>query len=750
MRITGAAGHGKLQPYDEPILTPYGYTEMRNIKKGSFVINKYGKQIKVLETFKGENLEIYKLTFSDGSTTRCCIDHLWEVQTKKQIEKNKYSVFSLKEILPNINKTKNIKSNYYYSVDLVEPIEFKTSDLFLHPYLMGLLIGNGYFPINRGYTLTMNSDRIQETFDLIKNIVPFDVIVKLSELKKKNTNTGVITFNVGLRKYLDHYLLLGVKSKEKFIPHSYLYNSIENRIELLKGLMDSDGSIIDFKTKMKLSYSTISNVLANDFLNLARSLGSYAVLREFYRKDKGIEYNISLRTKFNPFKISNRKDVFEKHKFYYKFKKKIISANFIGYMDGQCLLVDDDRHLYVTNDYTVTHNTTMIKTAFNDFKKEFPKSNDIIGITVSHKAKNVLARSIPNVTTFASAYGYKEKILSNGAKTFEPNLYKIKDAICKYDNLCFVIDECSMFSQEMLDIVFNETNIFTKIIFVGDKNQLPPILSIKDNNKDSPVFYWNLPEELSQELTEVVRQEADNPIVFVANEIAKEIQDNCNIQKIMNLLKTENVINDKGIHLLDKFTFPFHYIKHHKNDLLNNKIIGYRNAIIDSHNNTLRNLIYNYPNNKFIEGEVIFFNETYFNESEGVVIQNSSEFIIEKILNNKISDVDSYMIYITDEDGNKKRFPIPSDKGQITYETICDMYYSDKKFNKYWKFKSLFANISSSFAITSYKSQGSTYNNVYIDIDDMLSEHIPISPKRRLQSLYTALTRAKFNVYILK
>ena len=65
--LTGLAGSGKLQPLDELILTPNGWTEMRNIVPESIVFNKNGEQIKVLEVFPGNDLNIYKITFSDDT-----------------------------------------------------------------------------------------------------------------------------------------------------------------------------------------------------------------------------------------------------------------------------------------------------------------------------------------------------------------------------------------------------------------------------------------------------------------------------------------------------------------------------------------------------------------------------------------------------------------------------------------------------------------------------------------------------------
>ena len=68
-------------------------------------------------------------------------------------------------------------------------------------------------------------------------------------------------------------------------------------------------------------------------------------------------------------------------------------------------------------------------------------------------------------------------------------------------------------------------------------------------------------------------------------------------------------------------------------------------------------------------------------------------------------------------------------------------------YSKKFKFLEKFANISYGYCYTSHKSQGSTFKNVFVDVNDIIT--INISPKRKLQALYTAITRASHSVYFL-
>ena len=96
---------------------------------------------------------------------------------------------------------------------------------------------------------------------------------------------------------------------------------------------------------------------------------------------------------------------------------------------------------------------------------------NVFGITQSHKAKMVLMQSLWVCGTFASAFDLKEKIdQATGKRTFERTGKYISDkAVCRYPIKVFVHDECSMYSQQMLDYVLKDTNYSGKIIFMGER-----------------------------------------------------------------------------------------------------------------------------------------------------------------------------------------------------------------------------------------------------------------------------------------
>ena len=87
--IDGLWGTSKAQPLDSKILTSNGWKKMGEIKIGDKVLTPSGEESAVLGVFPQGEKDIYKVTFSDGSYTECCLEHLWETQTESERNKRK-------------------------------------------------------------------------------------------------------------------------------------------------------------------------------------------------------------------------------------------------------------------------------------------------------------------------------------------------------------------------------------------------------------------------------------------------------------------------------------------------------------------------------------------------------------------------------------------------------------------------------------------------------------------------------------
>ena len=364
----------KAQPLDAKILTPTGWTTMGKLKIGDKIIGSKGTPVTVEGIFPQGEGQSYEVEFTDGAKVTCSKEHLWTVTN--QYGYGKPQTFALEHIMKK-RKQKIGKSNvkYNFRVPIVEPIQFKSKKrLPIHPFLLGALIGDG---IISGHTLqiSVGDKDSAETISNIEKVLPKGVIVykcnqeNFSWQFKNYANRSCNSIIRSLKKMN----LFGKKSNEKFIPSDYMFSSIEDRIELLQGLMDTDGC----NYKGYLMYDTTSKCLAGQVVDLVRSLGGTARMRETTNlngRNKLKSYRVHLRVpeSIKPFKLTRKLARLRPLK--RQMSRYIKSIKKYGTEEMQCIKVDAPDQLYVTDGFILTHNTTKStrkSTFFNKFTLDF-------------------------------------------------------------------------------------------------------------------------------------------------------------------------------------------------------------------------------------------------------------------------------------------------------------------------------------------------------------------------------------------
>ena len=353
----GGAGNA-LADY-EKILTPHGLKEIYKLKCGDVVYNTYGSTSKVTGVYPqdGER-DIYRISFSDNSTIDCDSNHIWSLINHHGNECIETTASLIKKgICRKVKSVKNSgKTLYKWHLPKVAPVEFKDNKLKIDPYTMGLLIGDGCVH-GHMVSLTVNDTEVD---DILKKI-PYDV-----SISAKGINSGKSTeIHIrGIRKEYAFYGLDQVKASTKFIPEDYLYSSLNDRIELLRGLMDSDGSV---DKRGNCVFSTTSEKLLDNLKFLVNSLGG--------RIKKGCKVNGCIR------QFPNDREYLCKDNYYINFvvpydtisylKKKqtryikkpvrniyIKNIASIGKSTATCISVDSKNSLYVCGNFIPTHNTS--------------------------------------------------------------------------------------------------------------------------------------------------------------------------------------------------------------------------------------------------------------------------------------------------------------------------------------------------------------------------------------------------------
>lgn len=367
--FTGPTGTGKAQPLDSKIKTVSGWTRMGDIAIGDKILTPSGEESSVVGIFPQGKKDIYEVTFADGRTARSCKEHLWNVYNKHW--KSKWKTISLEEI---IRLKKNTSGDYYIQLSASTPgVDSHTID----PYLVGTLLGDGGIS-QRGITFTSADP------DMIDHLTT--LIDKDYEFKKKNKYDFSLRKKVqerdSLGRFINRYTtelrslgLMGTNSYTKFIPDIYKLSSKESRESLIAGLVDTDG-YIDQRTG-SISISTSSEKLAKDIQEVVWSLGGIAKIRNKIpsytykgkKKNGRTNYNISIRysSPQNLTRLARKKSCLTQNYQYSdksknrELKLKIVDINLVSNEEAQCIMIDHADHLYITDNYVVTHNTYTAK-----------------------------------------------------------------------------------------------------------------------------------------------------------------------------------------------------------------------------------------------------------------------------------------------------------------------------------------------------------------------------------------------------
>lgn len=371
LSISMPPGTGKALAMDAKVLTPDGFVRNDSLKVGDKVISGRGTESTILGVYPQGKKPMYDVIFDDGSKVRCSIDHLWTVQTRDDRNKKrhpiaKYRTLPLSEMLKNYRVEGCGRANY--SVDYVPKIDFGKKEYEIHPYILGALIGDGSLS-SGNLDITTKDEEVKENFlrflpSGYELAAKSDITYRVKENYSVRNELGQFT-KCNMRKSLEKYGLWGKRSEEKHIPKEYLYGSYEQRLWLLRGLLDTDG----FADKHSVQYSTVSKNLADDITELAHSLGGYAsiaVKKSGYKGKDGDYirckdcYVVTMQF------TADMDDLFtiKRKQERYSFKRKVIKRfiediRYVGEEECQCIYIDDESHLYITDDYVITHNTTL-------------------------------------------------------------------------------------------------------------------------------------------------------------------------------------------------------------------------------------------------------------------------------------------------------------------------------------------------------------------------------------------------------
>lgn len=331
------------QPLYSKVLTPNGFVEIGSLKVGDEICGTNKSIQTVLGVFPKGKKKIYKMIFSNGQTVECSDDHLWTVLNSNTNHKTTRTTSFLNKSGVSKKCKEGWNAYKYYIPTTV--CEFKeNNDFILDPFLVGLLIGDGSLS-SRGSSIEL-SLALDQDYILDRIIVPENIKFTATRDEKKHylrvKFSRIENHGPTMHDYVEMIGLLGVYSDTKFIPKEYLYSSYESRLKLLDGLTETDGHV---NTRGLLEYNTISRQLCSDVVELLRGLG------------KQVHYYLMERKKDSSYSSTPIYRISELVG--YKRGIKLIEIQDVGeHTEMMCIKVSNEDHLYITDDYVLTHNTT--------------------------------------------------------------------------------------------------------------------------------------------------------------------------------------------------------------------------------------------------------------------------------------------------------------------------------------------------------------------------------------------------------
>lgn len=522
---------------DELLHLEGGVKPIKDIVVGDEIFGGDGKLTKVLDKINPGVVDVYKFTLSDGREVTSSDNHLWKVYDTRY---SKWVVKTTKEIRKKYfyNKLDKRSGKLYkslvYSLPLNEALEYTEKDLKIDPYWLGLWLGDGDSTIpsvcSIDNEITTYCEEYAARLGLTSNTQHPTKVVNKEFRTCSITNKGGSDKVNPLKSLLREYTLLD----NKHIPEIYLKGSVKQRLELLKGLMDTDGSCDE---KGYIEFSSSNRKLAEGFQTLCRSLGirctrtkslgSYT--KNGVRTYTKMKYRFSLNTELEVFnlkrkllnyKVSEGNNNTKKYRSY-KERVSIKNIEYVGEKQTYCIKVDNEDKLFVVGDFVVTHNCGkfackgILQSALPSFKTQYgAKLVHVLSGTTGNKelskdAKDILLnpkeydlitmdwdrleRGIPEeAITWKESKKTQFSMFVPGQMSYRLEVPKVKSTLADY---------LGVENPDLAKVGINLTNWKEATAFIEEKNASFK----KDEDRDKNRMYY------PRNISEVFLIESSNP-----------------------------------------------------------------------------------------------------------------------------------------------------------------------------------------------------------------------------------------------
>lgn len=357
-------GNGKALALDTEIPTPSGFRLMKDLKAGDYVFGTDGKPCKIVATTDVmTDRPCYEVEFSTGEVIVADACHQWVTDSRRDRDRLKGRGGKHAGPKPSVKTTEEIARTLWcrddrnHRVKLAAPFDVPERLLPIHPYMLGLWLGDG---VSTAARFTCDEKDV-ETIDRIRGMgypvhkVKGSCAWSISD-GRKGVRAG--TFQNQLR----HLGLIG----NKHIPSEYLFASREQRLELLRGLMDTDGFIS--KGQGQCEFVQKNKQIAYDVYALIASLGMRPRIMEKEAAIAGKSCGVVYRVLFHAykdvpvFKLARKLERMRERPAQRSLQdyRQIVRCDKIESVPVRCIEVDSPDHCYLaTRGFIQTHNSSL-------------------------------------------------------------------------------------------------------------------------------------------------------------------------------------------------------------------------------------------------------------------------------------------------------------------------------------------------------------------------------------------------------
>ena len=375
--IQARNGVGKALPNSTLIPSPTGVVRMGNIKVGDIIFGADGNPTTVIGVYPQGIRDVWEIEFSYGKKAKCCDEHLWTYEYTRH-GKRIVMTSPLKDI---VNRYRNL-DNTIRNLKVLnnKSVQYESRDVPIHPYVLGAFIGDGCLS-ETDLTISSSTDEIPNNISKLCGIQAEKTSSENYSYIFRDMNGKRIQTKIFFKDLPE---IIGLLGYQKYIPNEYIFNSEEVRWEVIKGLMDTDGSAIEDRfrpEKIDINITSTSKQLLLDVQYIFRSLGINGIMnKEDKRVEKykhgfcsavrlvgNIEQHVDKicslsRKKQRLIKAINsdeyRRKSFNVTDYNYNYIRKIDKLDYQEEMT--CIMVSNEDGLFLTEDFIVTHNTTLL------------------------------------------------------------------------------------------------------------------------------------------------------------------------------------------------------------------------------------------------------------------------------------------------------------------------------------------------------------------------------------------------------